>query len=214
MEPEVNLENSQYFQQKKRFFSRESEDSWPFMSQGEMLETLERLVCPLTSQTLRRWQKNNVISAPTYYNIGPRANIASYKLFLCAECYAAAILSLGKNPVGELQIPSSMTPKITQASIAYIRDCAYGFGTRPVLPHRAKIEKALELELPDMPDFKDLNLDYYSDIKVLADGLYAEYFEGCIVTWKAFFMEGMVKFGNEMKIRKADPLHNLPKLEI
>lgn len=192
---------------------RSRDGKWPFMSQNEMLEELERLVCPLTSQTLRRWQKDSVISTPTHYSLGLRKNIASYSLFLCAECYAAAILSLGKSPIGDIKIESALMPKITLATLAYVRDSAYGHGARPILPHRAKIERALGYELPELPDYSELNLDYYHGMDDLAKGQYAEYFDGCQILWKLIFMDGMIKFGNAMKLRKADPLHNLQKHE-
>ena len=196
----IQLVNERCTQPPKRTFSRKSEDSWPFMAQGDMLAELERLVCPLTSQTLRRWQKDKVISAPSRYNIGSSANIASYKLFACAECYAAAILSFGKPPMGDSVLPSSMMPKINLATIAYLRYCAYGHGEHPVLPRREKIENALGQELPDMPEFSNLNLSDDPGLKAIAEGPYAEYYEGCLGVWKTFFVDGMIKFGQKGKL--------------
>ncbi len=179
-----------------------SDGSWPFMAQNEMLDELQRFVCPLTSQTLRRWQKDYVISSPAHFNIGVRKNIASYSLFLCAECYAAAVLSLGKAPAGDIKIESAMMPKITLATLAYVRNSAYGQSPRPTLPHRAKIERALGYDLPELPDYPELNLDYYHGMDDLAKGKYAEYFEGCLVLWKSTFMDGMIKFGTSPKLQK------------
>ncbi len=202
----IPVVNEKCTQPPNRIFSRESEDSWPFMAQGSLLEELERLVCPLTSQTLRHWRQEHLISSPSRYNVGQRANISSYKLFVCAECYAATILTLGKLPVGEPQIETSMMPKISLSTVAFLRYCAYGRGDHPVLPRRAEIEKAFGWQLPDMPDFSSLNLTVDPKMFPIADGLYADFYKGCQNLWEKLFVDGMIKFALGGKL--IDPKRN------
>ena len=151
---------------------------------------------------MRRWQKLHVISAPSYRNVGARANIASYRLFACAECYAAAVLSDGKASLNGTAIPNDLLPKISLAAIEYVRFCAYGFGKVPTMPRRNEIEDKIRRRLPQMPDIRSLNLRPDPHIKHIANGRYDQYYEGCQVLWEEIFVEGIVKF-----IQDCDVLH-------
>ena len=177
----------------------EEKDTWPFFPQGELLKQLESLGYKLTAETLRRWQDIHVISKPSRYNNGRRANNAAYKLFVCADCYAAAMLTVKQGALRKDTIPRTILPTLSLATIAYVRSRAYGHGKEPILPRRDEIENELGTNLPDMPNVDSLNLDCDPILEELAAGRFAKYYDGCQDLWEIYFMDGMEKFWQLLK---------------
>lgn len=182
----------------------EEKDRWLFVPQGEMLKQLESLGYKLSAETLRRWQDIHVISKPSRYNNGRRANNAAYKLFVCADCYAAAMLTVKQGALLKDTIPRTIMPTLSLATIAYVRSRAYGHGKEPFLPRRDEIEKNLGAKLPDMPNVDSLNLDCDPILEKLAAGRFAKYYDGCQDLWEIYFMEGMEKFWHLIQERNGD----------
>ena len=181
----------------------EYKDNQPYMSQNVMLQDIERFLGKvLTTQTIRRWEKDGVISKPFAANTGPCSNIQAFKLYMCGEVYAAVSLSFGIYDL--YHIPTDIAPKINLSTIAHLRAFAY-IGKQAeysmlTIPYQDKIEEEIGYSLPDMSGFEDLNFKRDFRLDDLFRYRMDDYFNGCLASYKKILAKGMILFGKSQNL--------------
>ena len=191
-------------------FSRKRKDFWLFMPQNDLLDELEEFNARITSQTLRRWRKDCIISLPVQYNMGIRQNVTAYRIFTCAEVYATLALTMGKLPKEMTQIASNLLPGFNIMFISTVRKYFYGYPYVSKNGYKIPPELAVEDEIGALPNLPiaDLNI---STIRIPDDvnKIYDEFYSDCTKLYGKFYKEGFIKFYNSKKT--LDPCFALKK---